>query len=169
MESQQSTRQNAAIPVEEGFEFRRKKTRGRGVAWRPSEIRDLLDVWGERRYQSDLQDSYRNIEIFEDIAREMATRGHRRTAEECRTKTKRLRLEYRNAVAANKRTGSSRVTCPYYEELARILGGDASAHPSRVVASLRVAEEAQEAAANIPPAEGKRARRCINICLWPQL
>nr|XP_028573446.1 uncharacterized protein LOC114590973 [Podarcis muralis] len=110
--------------------------KGRGVSWRLQETLNLLDIWGEQKIQDQLRNSHQNIDFFEYIAQKMATRGHRRTALECRSKTKVMRLEYKRVIDHNSKAGSSKVTCPFYEQLHRILQGNASMKPSRVGRTL---------------------------------
>lgn len=104
----------------------------RGVLWGRDETLDLLALWGEQKVQAALRQSHRNLESYEGIARGMAARGHRRTAVQCRTKTKGLRLAYRRTLTYNSRPGHAKATCPYFRELDRILRGDASGRPRRV-------------------------------------
>ncbi|KAL8186139.1 UNVERIFIED_CONTAM: hypothetical protein K2H54_064985 [Gekko kuhli] len=54
----------------------------------------------------------------------MAKRGHDRTAEECRKKTKAMRMKYRQVLDNNSRPGNRRVSCPYFRELHQILKGE---------------------------------------------
>ncbi|XP_077180920.1 uncharacterized protein LOC143831644 isoform X2 [Paroedura picta] len=68
----------------------------------------------------------------------MCALGHRRTATECRSKTKCLRQEYNRVVMHNKRTGVLPATCPYYRELNRILKAGAEIRPRRVARNLRL-------------------------------
>ncbi|XP_032997517.1 uncharacterized protein LOC117042136 [Lacerta agilis] len=110
--------------------------KGRGVSWRLQETLNLLDIWGEQKIQDQLRNSHQNIDFFEYIAQKMAARGHRRTALECRSKTKVMRLEYKRVIDHNSKAGSSKVTCPFYEQLHRILQGNASMKPSRVGRTL---------------------------------
>lgn len=97
----------------------------RGNNWAYTEVIDLLDIWGEQKIQKLLQSSYRNMDTFQVIASEMAKRGHDRTAQECRTKTKTMRRDYKKA-KDNSSYGSGRLMCPFYEQLDRILAGDSS-------------------------------------------
>ncbi|XP_061469320.1 uncharacterized protein LOC133378496 isoform X3 [Rhineura floridana] len=110
----------------------------RGPSWRSCEVLDLLDIWGESKVQGQLRSSHRNIDTFENIAKHMASRGHFRTALECRNKTKVMRGEYRRVIAHNSKSGNNRTTCPYYNQLHRILRGDASVTPLRVSRNLHV-------------------------------
>ncbi|XP_060094421.1 zinc finger and SCAN domain-containing protein 29-like [Heteronotia binoei] len=67
----------------------------------------------------------------------MVARGHGRTAVECRTKMKSLRSEYRKVVAASAKSGSDRKTCPYFDELDKILHGDVDIRPCRVTQTTK--------------------------------
>lgn len=89
---------------------------GRGASWRERETLDLLRLWGEEKVQEALSSSHRNLDIFEKISREMRSLGHKRSAMECRTKTKGLRNEYKRALTQN-----SPATFPYYKQLERIV------------------------------------------------
>ncbi|XP_042308964.1 uncharacterized protein LOC121922985 isoform X2 [Sceloporus undulatus] len=129
--------------TEEEVPQRRKQ--GRGIAWEHSEILDLLSIWGETEFQTRLSENHRNLHVFKDVASEMAKRGHSRTAEECRNKTKSMRGEYRRVVNYNKRSGRAPVTCPYFKKLDGILRGVASVLPSRLSRSFDLGKEGQEA------------------------
>ncbi|KAL8219307.1 UNVERIFIED_CONTAM: hypothetical protein K2H54_018337 [Gekko kuhli] len=61
------------------------------------------------------------MEVFQEVAAEMVTRGHNPTARECRAKAKDMRLKYKKAVTSNKRSGAGRKICSYYDQLNRIL------------------------------------------------
>ncbi|XP_015261962.1 PREDICTED: uncharacterized protein LOC107106343 [Gekko japonicus] len=98
----------------------------RGTNWSYAEVADLLDVWGEQRIQRVLQSSHRNMDTFQVIANEMAKRGHERTAQECRTKTKTMRRDYKKA-KENSGTGRGRAACPFYDQLEQILDSSAQA------------------------------------------
>ncbi|XP_054834026.1 myb/SANT-like DNA-binding domain-containing protein 7 [Eublepharis macularius] len=126
----------------------------RGVAWREREILDLLSFWGEEKIQDALKKSHRNIDYFERIAVQMASQGHKRSATECRSKTKTMRLEYKKVVAHNGISGNAPITCPYYRELNSILRGDASVKPRRVARSLCVESVAQHVLPTVPCYDG---------------
>uniref|UniRef100_A0ABM5FGF5 Myb/SANT-like DNA-binding domain-containing protein n=1 Tax=Pogona vitticeps TaxID=103695 RepID=A0ABM5FGF5_9SAUR len=96
------------------------KTSRRGTNWSYGEVLDLLDIWGEQRIQQVLQSSHRNMDTFQVIANEMAKRGHERTAQECRTKTKTLRRDYKK-VKESHMAGRGQSACPFYDQLERIL------------------------------------------------
>ncbi|XP_048345405.1 zinc finger and SCAN domain-containing protein 29-like isoform X2 [Sphaerodactylus townsendi] len=110
---------------------------GRGVVWREREILDLLSIWGEEAVQEALANKNRNIEIYDYVAKQMAALGHRRSAVECRTKTKAMRYNYKRVLAHNM-SGNVRASCPFYGELDRILGGVACIRSPRVAKSLNL-------------------------------
>ncbi|XP_062984559.1 uncharacterized protein LOC134400197 [Elgaria multicarinata webbii] len=112
--------------------------KGRGPTWRHYEILDLLNIWGEQRIQEQLRTKHRNLNSFEYIAMEMGKKGHSRTAQECRSKTKSLRFEYRKVYNHNNRSGKKFATCPYYDELHSILREDATIRPKRVSSSIKL-------------------------------
>ncbi|XP_060099516.1 nibrin isoform X2 [Heteronotia binoei] len=108
----------------------------RGMSWRKRETLDLLSLWGDQKVQEALGSSRRNIEIYERISVEMALRGHKRSAVECRTKAKGLRQDYKKAVAHDSQPGNSRATYPYYSELHRIFNRDTNTSPLHVARNL---------------------------------
>ncbi|XP_054841854.1 uncharacterized protein LOC129340925 [Eublepharis macularius] len=110
----------------------------RSATWREREVLDLLSFWGEEKIQEALRSSHRNLDNFEKIARQMVSRGHRRTAVECRNKTKSMRLEYKRVIAHNATSGNAPMTCPYFRELDSILRGDASVRPKRIARSISI-------------------------------
>lgn len=112
----------------------------RGNNWAYTEVIDLLDIWGEQKIQKLLQSSYRNMDTFQVIASEMAKRGHERTAQECRTKTKTMRRDYKKAKDNSSLMGGH-VTCPFYEQLDRILAGDSSFRLPRRLQNVSLPEE----------------------------
>nr|XP_020645453.1 uncharacterized protein LOC110077083 isoform X1 [Pogona vitticeps]XP_020645454.1 uncharacterized protein LOC110077083 isoform X1 [Pogona vitticeps]XP_020645456.1 uncharacterized protein LOC110077083 isoform X1 [Pogona vitticeps] len=111
----------------------------RGNNWAYTEVIDLLDIWGEEKMQKLLQSSYRNMDTFQVIASEMAQRGHTRTAQECRTKTKTMRRDYKKAKDSTSTGG--RITCPFYEQLDRILAGDSAFQLPRRLQTVPLPEE----------------------------
>lgn len=121
----------------------------RRISWSRKEVENLLDLWGEEKMQTALKLNHRNIDYYESIAAEMYARGFNRTAVECRNKAKLMRLEYRRVAEANSRSGAGHASCSFYEDLHRILGGDASVHPRRVARSMSISR-------NVPPKDAAR-------------
>ncbi|XP_042313759.1 uncharacterized protein LOC121925552 isoform X2 [Sceloporus undulatus] len=115
-----------------------KRRGGRGISWTRQETLDLISLWGEEKVQEQLRDCHRNINVFEKIAEKMQEKSHDRTAEECRTKSKALRKQYREVTDHISQNGGGTVTMPFFEQLHAILGGDATIHPKHVVWSATI-------------------------------
>uniref|UniRef100_A0AAZ1XJ28 C2H2-type domain-containing protein n=1 Tax=Oreochromis aureus TaxID=47969 RepID=A0AAZ1XJ28_OREAU len=113
--------------------------------WTETEVAELISIWGDNSIQAKLEGSYRNRAVFECIAKEMIERGHRRTWLQCQRKIKSLRAKFKEAKDINKRSGRGRVTCPFYDELDRILGDKPSCQPIELIdSSIETAEEEPE-------------------------
>ncbi|XP_077187040.1 uncharacterized protein LOC143834260 isoform X3 [Paroedura picta] len=112
-------------------------TSGRGPTWKDAEVRDVLAIFSEEKVQDALNASYRNREIFEQVAMKMRALGHNRSGLECRSKTKTMRAEYFRCVAHNRENGATPVTCPYFDILKGIYGdSDGDWRPKRVPRNL---------------------------------
>ncbi|XP_014826200.1 PREDICTED: uncharacterized protein LOC106905736 [Poecilia mexicana] len=74
----------------------------------------------------------------------MTVRGYRRSWIQCQRKMKSLHKKYKEAKDSNKRSGSGRVTCPFYNELDRILGDKPSVQPLDLLDSCCAEEEQEE-------------------------
>nr|XP_055023087.1 myb/SANT-like DNA-binding domain-containing protein 7 [Misgurnus anguillicaudatus] len=112
--------------------------------WKGSEVTDLINIWGDSSIQAKLEGSYRNRAVYENISREMAERGYRRSWLQYQRKIKSLRAKYKEVKDWNKRSGRQRITCPFYEELDRILGDKPSVQPLELLDSCFVQEEPEE-------------------------
>ncbi|KAL8180831.1 UNVERIFIED_CONTAM: hypothetical protein K2H54_036511 [Gekko kuhli] len=66
----------------------------------------------------------------------MCALGHNRSGEECRAKTKAMRLQYRRTLEHNSTSGNHRTTCPYIRQLDEILHGEGMMRPRRTQNSL---------------------------------
>ena len=67
----------------------------RGAAWSDKEVKDLIAVWGEQKIQEELDGSVRNKTAFQHVSAAMTAKGHQRDWEQCRTKIKNLKKDYR--------------------------------------------------------------------------
>ncbi|KAL8177416.1 UNVERIFIED_CONTAM: hypothetical protein K2H54_004212 [Gekko kuhli] len=104
----------------------------RGASWRREETLELLAPGGEARKSRRVSSSPTGT-----LTEGLAAKGYQRTALECSTKTKGLHLEYKKVVANNSKSGTSWQTCPYDEELSRILQRRASEAGRRLPHSFR--------------------------------
>ena len=93
----------------------------RGFSWSDNEVRALISIWGEDNIQEELDGAVRNQVIFNDIAAKMRAKGYDRDWQQCRTKIKNLKKEYRQTKDHNGKTGRRRKVCKFYKELDSIL------------------------------------------------
>ncbi len=100
---------------------------------------DLISTWGDTSIQVKLEGSYRNQTVFESISKELAERGHRRTWLQCQRKVKSLKAKFKEAKDSNNRSGCGRITCPFYNELDRVLGDKPSCQPLELLDSCHEA------------------------------
>ena len=94
----------------------------RGSLWSDNEVRALVSIWGEDNIQEELDGAVRNQVIFNNIATKMREKGYERNWQQCRTKIKNLKKEYRQTKDHNGQTGRGRKVCKFYRELDSILG-----------------------------------------------
>lgn len=109
--------------------------------WRESEVLDLISIWGDTSIQAKLEGSYRNRSVFENIAHKMGERGHTRTWLQCQRKVKSLKGKFKEANDCNNRSGHGRVTCPFYNEISRVMGDKPSCQPLELLDSYEAGEE----------------------------
>ncbi|KAG6923335.1 hypothetical protein G0U57_020925, partial [Chelydra serpentina] len=85
---------------------------------------ELISIWGEEAFHSQLHSSCRNYDTYRQISQCMIERGCDRYTLQCRVKVKELWNTYHKAREANRRSGAVPMSCRCYEELDAILGGD---------------------------------------------
>ena len=55
----------------------------------------LIQVWGEEGIQEQLEGAKQNKHIYEELVEDLVIYGIQKTGEQCRTKVKKLRQEYK--------------------------------------------------------------------------
>ncbi|XP_054608483.1 uncharacterized protein zgc:113263 isoform X1 [Dunckerocampus dactyliophorus] len=98
----------------------------RNMPWTESETLALINTWGEEKIQQELKGTNRTMHMFPIISTKMATHGFSRTPEQCQTRLKRLKSNFRQCYESNMK-GLEQVPCKFYNELARFLLKE---HPS---------------------------------------
>ncbi|XP_042560597.1 uncharacterized protein zgc:113263 isoform X3 [Clupea harengus] len=93
----------------------------KNIPWTDHETQTLIDIWGEDRIQRDLKGIHRNGHIFSMISKKMSTFGYIRTAEQCQSRVKRLKLSFRQCYENNHIPGKERVECKFYDQLEKLL------------------------------------------------
>ena len=74
--------------------------------WSNDEMMKLVELWSEDIIQAQLEGSKRNAIVF--IARDMEAAAYVKTGEQCNSKVRKLKLEYRKIVDNNNKTGRGR-------------------------------------------------------------
>lgn len=69
----------------------------RSVPWTDAETLVLINAWGEDTLQQELRMTHRTGHIFTIISNKMAAQGFSRTPEQCQTRLKRLKLNFRQS------------------------------------------------------------------------
>ncbi|XP_048728514.2 zinc finger and SCAN domain-containing protein 29-like [Ostrea edulis] len=92
----------------------------RGAVWTDDETRLLIKFWGQKEVQESLGGTYRNSEIYDQIADKMAENGYDRNAKQCRCKVKQLKKDYRREREFG--SPSKRRAFRFYDEMEGILG-----------------------------------------------
>ena len=67
----------------------------------------LIQLWGEG-VQEQLEGAKRNKHVYEKIARQMKEKDIDKTADQCRTKMTKLKLDYRKIKDKHNKTGKGR-------------------------------------------------------------
>ena len=107
------------------------------MAWSKRETLKLIEIWGNDAIQAQLEGCKRNQEVFTKIAGEMVEAGYERTAQQCREKVKKLKVEYRKVKDKRNKTGEGRYPeWDYFDALNAILGHKPATQPPIVVNSL---------------------------------
>ncbi|KAK7162454.1 hypothetical protein R3I93_006684 [Phoxinus phoxinus] len=71
----------------------------------------------------------------------MEERGHRRTWLQCQRKVKSFKSKFKEASDSNNR---GRITCPFYNEISRVMGDKPSCQPLELLDSYEAGEEESE-------------------------
>ena len=72
--------------------------------------------------QEQLEGAKRNRHVYEKIAKEMQKSYSDKTAEQCRAKMKKLKLDYRKVKDKHNKTGQGRNTWKFLEQMDAVLG-----------------------------------------------
>ncbi|XP_069556074.1 uncharacterized protein [Brachyistius frenatus] len=89
------------------------------LPWSDGETEALLDIWGSEEIQENLKGCTKNKHIFIQISQVMSSQGYMRTPEQCQTRIKRLRANFRHFLEGKK---GEKQECKFFEQLVRIFG-----------------------------------------------
>ncbi|XP_054646380.1 multifunctional protein ADE2 isoform X2 [Dunckerocampus dactyliophorus] len=114
----------SSAQMQEGVKTPTSGAEENGRHWTDDEVRALLRVWADRHVRESLKSTLRNKYIFKEMSRQMQrTYGVVRNWEQCRTKYKNLKYDYKMAKSAHDaRGGGSLGKCMrFYDEVEAIL------------------------------------------------
>ncbi|XP_075967913.1 uncharacterized protein LOC142971160 isoform X3 [Anarhichas minor] len=95
----------------------------RSVPWTDFESLALINMWGEEKMQQERRGMHRTLHIFSILSNKMAAQGFSRTPEQCQTRLKRLKSNFRQCYQNNMK-GQEQVECKFYNELGSFLVKD---------------------------------------------
>jgi len=110
------------------------------VNWTDSEVFLLISCWGEEGIQEQLEGCKRNKHIYERLSTLLAEHGVHKSGEQCRTKVKKLRQEYKKIKDNNKGTGNGRIEWKYFNKLDNIFTSRPATHPPVLLETLKPVE-----------------------------
>ena len=103
--------------------------------WSDEETLKLIDIWSEDCIQAMLEGARRNKDVFIKISKEMEMAGFKKTADQCSSKIKKLRFEYRKIKDKNGKTGRGRSAWKFYEAMDQVLGHKPATQPPVLIES----------------------------------
>ena len=105
----------------------------RSLTWDEEEVIQLIHIWADERIQQQLDGCRQKWPIFEKMAKTLAEAGFTPTFSQVREKIKQLKQNYKKIKDNKNKSGNSRKTCKYFEELDKILGDRPITRPPSVI------------------------------------
>jgi len=124
--------------------------------WTDAEVFRLIQVWSEEGIQEQLEGAKRNKHIYDQLAEELIVYGIEKTGEQCRTKVKKLRQEYKKLADKHKETGQGRTKWKFFDKLNEFLSAKPATHPPIVLDNStinNVAAESPLVEEEVPPGD----------------
>ena len=106
------------------------------ATWSDDETRKLIELWGENAIWEQLEGSKRNKHIYGKLSDLLVKEGVTKSGEQCRTKVKKLRQDYKKIKDKHNLTGRGRTSWKFYEPLNEILGTRPATHPQVALDTL---------------------------------
>ncbi|KAF7702198.1 1-aminocyclopropane-1-carboxylate synthase-like protein 1 [Silurus meridionalis] len=101
----------------------------RGSNWSEPEVVELLQLWSDEEVQLELESCLRNQHVFNRLAVALHDRGIYRTADQCREKIKKLKIDYRR-MKENQQTPRGARARRFYDVIDRVLSSRPAASSS---------------------------------------
>ncbi|XP_068163009.1 uncharacterized protein zgc:113263 isoform X2 [Antennarius striatus] len=118
------------------------------VPWSDKETIILLEIWGDPQVQQSIRRYPHNGHIFNDISEKLAANGYSRSPEQCHTRIKRLKSNYRQCQENMSSSGTHRVDFKFYELLEQILDKQPSTSSAVITDSIEISEDSNGEWAN---------------------
>ena len=84
--------------------------------WTDREVFRLIDCWSKEGIQEQLEGSRCNKHVYDKLSRSLAEHDIEKTGEQCRTKVKKLRQEYKKIKDNHNLMGRGRIQWKYFEK-----------------------------------------------------
>uniref|UniRef100_A0A672NYE0 Uncharacterized LOC107581120 n=1 Tax=Sinocyclocheilus grahami TaxID=75366 RepID=A0A672NYE0_SINGR len=96
----------------------------RNIPWTDQETQTLIRIWGEDKTQRELRGVLQNGHIFAMISKKMAAHSYIRTAEQCQSRVKRLKLCFKQSYESKHTEGKEHVEFKFYKHMERIMANE---------------------------------------------
>uniref|UniRef100_A0A8C2A6N9 Zgc:113263 n=1 Tax=Cyprinus carpio TaxID=7962 RepID=A0A8C2A6N9_CYPCA len=96
----------------------------RNIPWTDQETQTLIRIWGEDKTQRELRGVLQNGHIFAMISKKMAAHSYIRTAEQCQSRVKRLKLCFKQSYESKHTEGKEHVEFKFYKQMERIMANE---------------------------------------------
>ncbi|XP_076009484.1 uncharacterized protein LOC143002949 isoform X1 [Genypterus blacodes] len=111
------------------------------VPWSDKETIILLEIWGDHQVQRNLSRRPHNGHIFSDIAEKLSANGYPRSAEQCHSRIKRLKANYRQCQDNMSSSGNDTIDFKFYDLLEQILDKQPSTSSTMITDSIEISED----------------------------
>ena len=103
------------------------------ATWSDTEVINLIELWGDEGIQQQLEGAKRNKHVYDKLAKELQKKGIDKTAEQCRAKMKKLKVDYRKVKDKHNKTGESRSNWKFFDTMDAVLGHRPTTRPPVVL------------------------------------
>ncbi|CAJ1054906.1 uncharacterized protein zgc:113263 [Xyrichtys novacula] len=111
------------------------------VPWSDKETIILLELWGDQQVQKSMRRYPHNGHIFSEISEKLNANGYYRSPDQCHTRIKRLKANYRQCRENMSSSGSDRVDFKFYDLLEQILDKQPSTSSTVITDSIEISED----------------------------
>ncbi|XP_030005672.1 uncharacterized protein LOC115429965 isoform X2 [Sphaeramia orbicularis] len=133
------------------------------VPWSDKETIILLEIWGDPKVQQSLKLKSHNGHIFTEISEKLGASGFSRSAEQCHTRIKRLKANYRHCQENMSSSGpADKVDFKFYELLEQIMDKQPSTSSAVVTDSIEMSEESNSESLTETDAEAMSAEKSVS-------